>query len=400
MKKHYLLLTIVAVLTFIGGFFLVSIFTSYITEKDQTQTQSQLIKGEGPKSEQHIKKENPQLEPVDSKVLIGYIQDFRDPASIDYTKLTHIIFSFVHPEKDGSLILNGEKALSNLRKIVQNAHQEDTLYLRKMVQNAHQEDTKVMIAVGGHGHMKGGRSYDYFKTAIANPTSRTKLIDELIELTNEENLDGIDIDFEHPRSKEDAHYLAVFTKTLGEKLHLNDKELSIAVYSMIHSVTGTEVQSVVYDPSMFHYVDRVNIMAYDGQWDGKYNAANLSPYPFTNKIVSYWSNLFDKLGISKKKLVLGVPLYAQPEDLTKMHLSYNAIINHDPTNAERDIVNLNGTTYHYNGETTMIKKTKLALANEFGGMMLWELGHDAEGTRSLTSAIFDVLIKRQEEESR
>ncbi|MFF2459812.1 glycosyl hydrolase family 18 protein [Peribacillus simplex] len=377
MKKHYLLLTIVALLIFIGGFFLESIFTSNNTEKGQTQTQSQLIIGEAPKSEQHI-------EPVDSKVLIGYIQDFRDPASIDYTKLTHIIFSFVHPEKDGSLLLNGGKALSNLRK---------------MVQNAHQEDTKVMIAVGGMRHLKGGESYDYFKTAIANPTSRTKLIDELIELTNEENLDGIDIDFEHPRSKEDAHYLAVFTKTLGEKLHLNDKELSIAVYSMIHSVTGTEVQSVVYDPSIFYYVDHVNIMAYDGQWDGKYNAANLSPYPFTKNIVSYWSNLFDKLGISKKKLVLGVPLFAQPEDLTKMHLSYNAIINHDPTNAERDKVNLNGTTYHYNGETTMIKKTKLALANEFGGMMLWELGHDAEGTRSVTSAIFDVLIKRQEDEN-
>lgn len=375
MKKHYLLLTIAVLLIFIGGTFLVSIFTSNNTEKGQTQTQSILKIGEAPKSEQPIKKENPELEPVDSKVLIGYVQDFRDPASIDYSKLTHIIFSFAHPEKDGSLIMNGKMALSNLRK---------------MVQKAHQEDTKVMLAVGGGDHLKGGESYDYFKAAIENSTSRTKLIDELIEITNEENLDGIDIDFEHPRSKEDAQYLADFTKTLGEKLHLNDKELSIAVYSKINSVTGTEVQSVIYDPSMFHHVDHVNIMAYDGQWDGEYNAANLSPYPFTENIVSYWSNLFDKHGISKEKLVLGVPFYAQPEDLTNKQVSYDAIIDHDPANAERDRVNLNGTTYHYNGETTMIKKTKLALANGFGGMMLWELGHDAEGTRSLTSAIFDV----------
>ncbi|WP_231597475.1 glycosyl hydrolase family 18 protein [Bacillus sp. SA1-12] len=270
--------------------------------------------------------------------------------------------------------------------------------LRKTVKKAHQEDTKVMLAVGGMNHLKGGESYDYFKAALVNPTSRTKLINELIEITNEENLDGIDIDFEHPRSKADAQYLAYFTKSLGEKLHLHNKQLSIAVYSMIHSVTGTEVQTVVYDPSMFHHVDHVNIMAYDGQWDGEYNAANLSPYSFTEDIVNYWSNLFDKHGISKEKLVLGVPFYGQPEKVKNNQVSYDTIINHDPANAERDRVNLNGITYHYNGETTMIKKTKLALANGFGGMMIWELGHDAEGKRSLTNAIFDVLIKGQEDQ--
>ncbi|KKI91020.1 chitinase [Bacillus sp. SA1-12] len=380
MKKNYRLLTIAALLIFIGGFFLVFIFKSN-TEKGQEQSQHKI--GEVPKSKQPIEKKNPELEPVDSKVLIGYVQDFRDPGSIDYSKLTHIIFSFAHPEKDGSLIMNGEMALSNLRKTVKKAHQEDT---------------KVMLAVGGMDHLKGGESYDYFRAALVNPTSRTKLINELIEIMNEENLDGIDIDFEHPRSKEDAQYLADFTKTLGEKLHLHNKQLSIAVYSMIHSVTGTEAQSVVYDPSMFHHVDHVNIMAYDGQWDGVYNAANLSPYPFTEDIVNYWSNLFDKHGISKEKLVLGVPLYAQPEEVKNNQVSYDTIINHDPANAERDRVNLNGTTYHYNGETTMIKKTKLALANGFGGMMLWELGHDTEGKRSLTNTIFDVLIRGQEDQ--
>lgn len=331
MKKNYRLLTIAALLIFIGGFFLVFIFKSTNTEKGQEQNQHKIGEVPKSKSEQPIKKKNPQLEPVDSKVLIGYVQDFRDPASSDYSKLTHIIFSFAHPEKDGSLILNGEMALSNLRKTVKKAHQEDT---------------KVMLAVGGMDHLKGGESYDYFKAALVNPTSRTKLINELIEITNKENLDGIDIDFEHPRSKKDAQYLADFTKTLGEKLHLHNKQLSIAVYSKIHSVTGTEDQSVVYDPSMFHHVDHVNIMAYDGQWDGEYNAANLSPYPFTEDIVNYWSNLFDKHGISKEKLVLGVPFYGQPEEVKNNQVSYDTIINHDPANAERDRVNLNGTTYH------------------------------------------------------
>jgi GH18 family chitinase len=354
------------------------LYSSNSTEKAKQNTQM------APKSAKQLQqKRMPKMEQKNSNVLIGYVQDFRDPNTINYSKLTHIIFSFAHPAKDGSLLMNGDSALANLRA---------------MVQEAHKRDTKVMLAVGGWYHINGGESYDYFKAAISNPTTRTKLINELVGITERENLDGIDIDFEHPRSKEDAKNLASFTKTLSDNLHSKNKELSIAVYSKIHSVTGTEIASVFYEPTMFNYVDHVNIMAYDGQWDGEYNAANLSPYPFVEKIVSYWSTLFDKHGIKKEKLVLGVPFYAQPEDVSIKQVSYAAIINSNPKNAKRDTVMLNGTTYHYNGVTTIQKKTNLALDNGFGGMMLWELGHDAEGQHSLTSVISQLLDKGNAEQ--
>jgi spore germination protein YaaH len=139
--------------------------------------------------------------------------------------------------------------------------------------------------------------------------------------------------------------LAAFAKELGEQLHPKGKELSIAVYAKIHAVTGTEMGFVIFEPSTFEHVDHVNIMAYDGQWDGGYNAANLSPYPFTENIVNYWANLFDQNNLSKEKLVLGVPFYAQPEDPSIKQVSYSAIINSDPANAANDTVSMNGTTY-------------------------------------------------------
>ncbi|MGM0878666.1 MAG: glycosyl hydrolase family 18 protein [Bacillota bacterium] len=380
MMKRYLLFAIAAILIFTGGFFSGILFSS--NNKEQNHIKRQKTEQAPKSAKQPEQKQIPKIKQAEPKVLIGYVQDFRDPATIDYSKLTHVIFSFAHPAKDGSLLMNGETAIANLRA---------------MVQKAHQHDTKVMLAVGGWYHIDGGESYEYFKTAIANSTSRKKLINELIGITEREKLDGIDIDFEHPRSKEDAQNLAAFTKSLSEKLHEKNMELSIAVYSKIHSVTGTEITSVVFEPTMFKDVDYVNIMAYDGQWDGEYNAANLSPYSFTENIVNYWTNLFDKHDISKAKLVLGVPFYAQPEDLSIKQVSYAAIINSDPANAERDIVNMNGTTYHYNGVNTIQKKTKLAIDHGFGGMMLWELGHDADGKRSLTGAIFEVLEKVDED---
>ncbi|MDQ0243636.1 GH18 family chitinase [Bacillus fengqiuensis] len=377
MKKRKLLFMFVIMMTFAGGFTAGVLFSN---NKESQKTATPKKTAQAPASQKEPKAKTPP-KPEQPKVLMGYVQEFRDPNSVDYSKLTHVIFSFAHPTKDGHLLLNGDTALNNLQT---------------MVQLAHKHDTKVILAVGGWFHMNGGETYGYFKEAIANPASRTTLVNELSAIAERENLDGIDIDFEHPRSNADALQLSAFTKELSQKLHAQNKELSIAVYSKIHSVTGTEVNAVLFEPSMFNYVDHVNIMAYDGQWDGGYDASNLSPYPFTENIVHYWTGLFEKQGLPKEKLVLGVPFYAQPENESAKQLSYAAIVNNNPENAWRDVAVVNGMTYHYNGRNTMQRKTKLALDNGFGGMMLWEAGHDAAGGASLTGAISEAIQQQQD----
>lgn len=382
MKIRNLLLSLLIIFTFSGGFFAGIFYSNHTSQQDSQkiknkQQLTQSSKKEKDKQEQTSEpKQEPNTETDQSKVLMGYIQDFRDPNMVNYADLTHVIFSFAHPAKDGSLLLNGETALGNLRAIVSKAHEQDT---------------KVILAVGGWYHIQGGESYAYFKEAISNPISRTKLITELTDIADRENLDGIDIDFEHPRSTEDAYHLTLFTQELSEKLHSKNKELSIAVNAKVHSVAGTEINNVIYEPAMFNHVDHVNIMAYDGHWDDGYNAANLAPYPYIENIVNYWSHLFDSHQIAKNKLVLGVPFYAQPEDPNVKQISYASIINNNPENAGQDTVVMNGTTYYYNGIGTVQKKTKLALDNGFGGMMLWEAGHDTTGSHSLTAAISDSL---------
>ncbi len=377
MKKRDLLLVLVACITFTGGF-----LTGAFYHSNKNQVDKNLIINKNSLSQKRLEqKQVPTVDKEEKPVLMAYIQDFRDPSKIDYSKLTHVIFSFAHPTGEGQLLMNGETAMNNLRT---------------MVSKAHEHDTKVLLAVGGWFHISGGESYPYFKEAITNATSRKNLVNELLSLVERENLDGIDIDFEHPRSNEDAQHLAIFMRELRSQLHSRNKELSVAVNAKIHSVAGTEIHSVVYEPSMFEDVDYVNIMAYDGQWDGGYDAANLSPYPFTENIVRYWSQLFNTHGLSHEKLVLGVPFYAQPENQEIKQVSYAAIINQNSENAGRDHVEMNGTTYHYNGEMTMKKKTNLALDHGFGGMMLWEAGHDAEGTYSLIGVISKALDEKKQ----
>jgi len=377
MKKTYLLLSLVIVITFIGGFLTGVLFSG--NDKSSEDSQTKEAKPLPFVSRELVQKEVPKIEKpqhVERNVVMGYVQDFREMSKVNYSDLTHVIFSFAHPEKDGSITFNGEMAIANLKK---------------MVTEAHKSDTKAILAVGGWYHIKGGESYEYFKEAITNPSTQKKLVNELIKIVERENLDGIDIDFEHPRSNDDAKNLKTFMAELSTKLHGLDKELSIAVNAKVHSVAGTELSNVVYDPLMFNDVDYVNIMAYDGQWDGEYNAANLSPLSHNVNIVNYWSDLFDQHHLSKGKLILGIPLYAQPENPEAKQLSYAAIINDNPTNRKNDLVTINGKTYHYNGEETVKKKIQLAHEHGFGGMMVWETGLDAQGKESLTSFIANNL---------
>ncbi len=60
--------------------------------------------------------------------------------------------------------------------------------LRTTVTNAHNQDKKVLLAIGGCFHINGGKSYDYFKEAISDPTSRKQLVQELVNITDREKI--------------------------------------------------------------------------------------------------------------------------------------------------------------------------------------------------------------------
>lgn len=377
MNKRNYLLAFVIVITLLGGFLAGNLSAKHPSRQNQSALKHKRIKPAAKSAKQPAQKSLPHVAKVKSRhVLIGYLQDFRDPAAIDFSKFSHVIFAFAHPTKDGDLLLNGKMAMD---------------HLQQTVSLAHKHNVKAILAVGGWYHIQGGESYKYFTPALANPVSRSKLAAKIASMADQNHLDGIDIDYEYPHSAKEAKNFAAFVQHVSVKLHSRNKELSVAVHAKINSATRTESHYVVYEPSMFSYVDHVNIMAYDGQWDDGYHAENLSPYPFTEEIVNYWSSLFQAIHQPRKKLVLGVPSYAQPETPAAKQVSYAAVIRKSPANIDRDNAKLNGMTYYYNGEPTIRRKTALALHYGFGGMMIWEAGLDAKGSHSLTTAIANEL---------
>lgn len=285
----------------------------------------------------------------DGKHIVGYFPTWQGRvADIQYSFLTHIMYSFVLPNSNGSLQAMEPASISKLQELVNRAHGEGV---------------KVGIAVGGWND--GDDSA--FVALANNPLSRATFVNALVDFVVTYNLDGVDMDWEYPSTPAEANN---FTLMMGELRAALDqlagtKFLTAAVIAQ-GNWNGQYIQNAV-----FEYVDFLNIMAYDE------NNSNHSSLTYALTSIDYWINR----GLSRDKLVLGVPFYARPS-----WSAYNTYVAADAKNACVDAVNGN----FYNGIPTI--RTKAALAHTSAcGVMMWELSHDTTGDSSLLKAIWEVV---------
>jgi len=271
--------------------------------------------------------------------IIAYATDGIVESIIPYDKLTHINYSFLIPNADGTFVKvnNGWK-------------------LKQIAEKAHARNVKVLISVGGWGWDKE------FETVAANPSLRSAFVQNLKAFVDEYQLDGADIDWEYPDAGQSAqNFLALI-----EELHsaMPDKELTTAVVS--HGENGMGIL-----PETFELFDFVNVMTYDGPDHGTMQQFEQG--------LSFWT----ARGLPKDKIVMGLPFYGDP------NLPYFKIVAEDPSAAQTDSFDYFGTTYHYNGIPTVQAKTKLAM-QQASGIMFWTLDFDAQGEFSLVNTIYQT----------
>ncbi len=284
-----------------------------------------------------------------ARCLVGYMPAWHgDVEAIQYRLLTQIDYAFLLPAAtgDGSL-----SAMENPDK------------LRRLVRLAHAEGVKVAIAVGGwtDGKNQG------FERLSASPEGRSRFADNLMGFVHAFNLDGVDIDWEYPQGTDQAEHFRLMMQVLGQRLHAAGKILSAAVADGADNGAGISSQ-------VFHSVDFLSIMAYDG--DGR---EGHSPVSLAESALDYWLGR----GLDPAKAVLGVPFYARPSWKT-----YKALL---AMGADPHADSFRGDSY--NGMDTVVRKARLARSRA-GGIMIWELSGDVRGQYSLLSAIAGVSGRR------
>ncbi len=276
-------------------------------------------------------------------IVLAYATEGIIPEIIPYDKLTHINYSFLTPQADGTFnsISNGWK-------------------LKQIVKTGHEHDVYVSISVGGWG-------WDaQFEEMAADPESRSAFVRNLKSFVDEYQLDGVDIDWEYPDPGQSSqNFLALITDL---RAAMPAKLLTTAVVSY-----GDDNGSGIPAES-FELFDFVNIMTYDGPDHGTMEQ-------FERGLL-YWSGR----GLPKEKIVMGVPFYAHPET------PYFKIVQADPSAAQLDSFAYSGTTLRYNGIPTIQAKTRIAM-EQAAGIMFWALDHDAQGDLSLVNAIYQTVQK-------
>ncbi|HYC83621.1 MAG TPA: glycosyl hydrolase family 18 protein [Chryseosolibacter sp.] len=281
--------------------------------------------------------------------VVGYMPSWSGSAAdIQYSKLTHINYAFIRPTTTGGLT-----AVDQPGK------------LQEIVSRAHAANVKVGIAVGGWSDLNNAD----FQSMAANATYRSNFINNLINLINTYQLDGVDMDWEYPVDGSDPANFSTLMSELGSAMRARGKFLTAAVAAQGYYAGGIL-------SSVFPSVDFLNLMVYDGG-----SGADHSPYSYAVSSLDYWVNT---RGLPASKAVLGVPFYARP--------SWKAFRTLVAEGANPFADTYNGD--YYNGITTIKSKTNLAFDRNIGGIMFWEISQDASGANSLISAIDEVVRQR------
>lgn len=298
--------------------------------------------------------------PEDFKVM-AYSSElpFDDPIeTIQFDKLTHILYAFLIPRADGTLVPI-----------------EKPERLKALVKEAHRHKVKVLVAVGGWAY-KDVPLAPNFEALAADPASRRRLVNETVAFVREYRLDGVELDWEYPTVGESARNYEALVMELKGQLAPRRKLLSAAVSGAWTSFQGTEFSNGVSTQSLNAF-DWITIMSYDLY--GKQHA----PLWYADTSIEFWANR----GMPREKIILGMPLYARPS-----WKQYRHLVAESRGNAWRDYAPGSPLESWYNGLATLQEKTRRALLGA-GGVMLFDIHEDTQDATSVLRMV-DALKTR------
>lgn len=279
---------------------------------------------------------------------------------LKFDTITHVNYAFAIPTKNSTLMKLENEDLA-----------------KKVIQKAHKNGAKALLSVGGWSY-NGAELEPVFNEATKTKKKREKLANAIIAMCNKYGFDGVDMDWEHPRTDTTKKQYESFMVYLGKKLHGKKKLFTTAVLSGVNADGAAYYDAKAQTDKVIKAVDWLNVMAYDGG-DGSLH----SPYSFAKNSGKYWKNTRK---VPAKKIVLGVPAYGRP-----MWVTYEDLIKANKAAYKKDNITYNGTKVYYNGVPTIKKKTNYAKKN-LGGIMIWEVTQDTSvKSKSIVEAIGSCL---------
>jgi chitinase len=231
------------------------------------------------------------LELIFGQRVVGYypqwVQSEFPANNIDLSVVTHVNHAFAWPNQNGDVLFYDDMLDPSINQAI------------------HDQGRKILLSLGGWGNDVG------FATVAASAELRTLFIENLINVCETYNYDGVDLDWEHPASTIDRQNLNFLVAEMDSTFNVYDPELLITMAVPISNWFGQW-----YDFSFLRfYVDFFNAMTYDihGGWSDHvghnsplYQSPPGDPDGSCSTGISYLSNT---RGIPDNQLNLGLPFW-------------------------------------------------------------------------------------------
>lgn len=224
---------------------------------------------------------------------VGYHYEYLKPKDIDYTLMTHIVVGGIGVNSDGTLD--------------EHWHMTDSDEGREMALDvgryADREGVKKLIWLGGPNEE------DKFYSATSDEY-RENFVENIIKLLDELDYDGVDIDWEPIRTKDELGILKL-VRDLREKDP--DMLITVPVNWVPSSILYTKDLSIYDD--LARYVDKMFIMSYSmaGPWSGWkswYGAALTGDTVATPSSIKTSVYAYERAGVPSDQLGVGIGTYA------------------------------------------------------------------------------------------
>lgn len=266
-----------------------------------------------------------------------------EPSRLEY--LTDLVYFAATPEADGSIkISSGRRGEWN-----------------RVRQWGQQYQLRLHLGIKDLGDLPYQNS---LARIAADPQLRRHFAAQITRTAVKEGFVGVDIDWEYPRGSSLSDFVALLAQ-LRQMFDPYGLKLSVAVSPYVPLLTES-----------YRYVDQVHLMSYD---DSGIHASYEKTRQHLKMILRQ---------VPPEKVVLGLPFYGRiaVEHGTGPALSYRDIIKKLDPGPDRD----EAGGYHFNGPKTIGQKTRLARRLGLAGVMIWQLGQDDPGERSLLRAISEI----------
>jgi GH18 family chitinase len=307
--------------------------------------------------------------PVNSQFrIVGYFPSYRDIASIPDSKLKMLdvaCYAFASINEALMPVID----------------QPDKL--QALVTRCKSLGVKVVLSFNG--------THSYYATMTSQKDSRNKFADALIGFVKQYNLDGLDNDWEYPKTSDGSSLgNALLMKRLSDYCHKESKLLTMAI--TCGKYVGSVSNGIVAD--VFNDVDWFNVMIYD-DYSTTQPYVQHSPFSLLQVSYDYW---IGTRSMPSAKFVSGMPFYGRPSGISMSGntLGYNLIMAQGAS-AALDSATVTTTanpapfTIYYNGTATVRQKTRFSKTKGLGGVMFWEVSMDTNDANSLLKAANDEI---------